>query len=207
MTIYSLQGTAQRYVYDGNRDYSLLTDRFIYNTFKALDHLYEINTLNINPKNNEVLREVGILPMLIKNTSDNIKIIPATHKNYYKPSSKTIGFCDTKGIFFKKDFTQPCSTSNTGYNSPMTLLAHELLHCYHSIYKRSSYLARKNDHTPQKQIIDQKGQDLSFPNMEEVYVVQIINRLSDFLGEDRRSNYGRTYYSVEDVTSIRSLSE
>lgn len=184
-----------------------MTDRFICNVFRALDYLYEINVLNINFKNKGILTTVEILPLLIKNTAYKIKIIPSARKNYYNPSSKTIGFYDTQGIFFKKDFLQPWSSSNIGHNSPVTLLAHELLHCYHSIYKRSSYLARKNDHTPQKQIIDQKGLDLSFPNMEEAYVVRIINRLSDYLGEDKRSNYGRTYYSVEAVTSTCPLGQ
>lgn len=202
MIIYSLTGIPHSYVYEKDRDYKALQDRFLHNTYKALDHLYAINALTISYRDKETPVIKQVIRLLIADTAHVIKIQYSETKNYHKSATQTIGFYDTHGIYFKLDYRERWSPNNRGYNSPMTLLAHELLHCYHAKYRKSEYLKRKKNHSPRKKIIDPTGHDLSFPNLEEVFVVTIINALAKQLGEGMRSNYGRSYYEVEDVTSF-----
>jgi hypothetical protein len=40
--------------------------------------------------------------------------------------------------------------------------------------------------------VDHYGRDLSFPNAEEVFVIKMTNQVAKGLGEDKRSNYGKS---------------
>lgn len=85
----------------------------------------------------------------------------------------------------------------------MAVLAHELLHCYNELYETEDYLARKQDLSSRKKKIDYAGRDMSYPNLEERFVIKMTNQIANHLGENKRSNYGRSYYEVEEVTSTR----
>jgi len=85
----------------------------------------------------------------------------------------------------------------------MAVLAHELIHCYNELYETEEYLKRKKDHSPRGKKLDYAGHDLSFPNKEEEFVIKMTNQVAKRLKEDKRSNYGRTYYKVADVCSVR----
>ena len=84
-----------------------------------------------------------------------------------------------------------------------SVLAHELIHCYNELYETEDYHARKKNTTSRGKKIDYAGHDLSYPNAEEAFVIRMSNQVARKLGEDIRSNYGRTYYEVEDVRDTR----
>ena len=89
----------------------------------------------------------------------------------------------------------------------MAVLAHELIHCYNELYETEAYLRRKSDQSSRGKKLDHVGRDLSFPNKEEEFVIQMTNQIAKRLKEDKRSNYGRSYYKVADVRSVRKHGE
>lgn len=203
MTIYDLQKKPHHYTYIKDRDYSLISDRFLRNALKALDYLHKTNALTITYEDDGILETVDIIDTLTADTKNNIKLIFSKGKNFYSPKFNTIGFYDTHGVYFRKNHRKKWFTKNKGYNSPMSVLAHELIHCYNELYETEDYHARKKNTTSRGKKIDYAGYDLSYPNAEEAFVIRMSNQVARKLGEDIRSNYGRTYYEVEDVRDTR----
>ena len=203
MTIYDLKRGKHLYSYVEDRTYSSIEDRFLRNTLKALDHLHKTNALTITYKDDGVVETVDIIDVLTADTENDIKIGYSKGKNFYSPSHNAIGFYDTHGVYFRKNHRKKWFSSNKGYNSPMAVLAHELIHCYNELYETEDYHARKKNTSSRGKKIDHAGHDLSFPNQEEVFVIRMTNQVARRLGEDIRSNYGRSYYEVEDVRDTR----
>ncbi len=202
MTIYDLQKKPHLYTYRTNRDYLTLKDRFLRNTLKALDYLHKTNALTITYDDNGVNETVDIIDVLTADVKNDIKIIYSQAKNFYSPKHNTIGFYDTHGVYFRKNHRKKWFSKNKGYNSPMAVLGHELIHCYNELYETEDYHARKRNTSSRGKKIDQAGRDLSYPNEEEAFVIRMSNQVARRLGEDIRSNYGRSYYEVEDVRDI-----
>lgn len=202
MHIQSLQGTFEPYYYAEYRDYNTIGDRFLRNTTKALDYLQKTKALTISFEDDGVLERVEIMSVLIADTKHNITIVPG-NRNAYNHRLNSIMFLDTHGAMFRKNHKKEWFSKNKGYNSPVSLLSHELIHCYNELYENDDYLDRKGDHSHRGQKIDYDGRDLSFPNAEEAFVIKMTNQVAKRLGEDRRSNYGRSYYLVEDVLSTK----
>ena len=71
------------------------------------------------------------------------------------------------------------------------------------MYETDDYVTRRSDHSSRAKKIDQAGRDMSYPNLEEAFVIRMTNQIVKRLGEDKRSNYGRSYYEVEEVTDTR----
>lgn len=202
MKIGSLSGSFTAYNYIINRDYAEVSDRFLRNTFKAIDYLYRTNALTITFKDEGVLKRVDIIDVLVADTENDIMIIPG-NKNAYNHKLNSIMFLDTHGAVFRKNHRKQWFRSNKGFNSPVTLLAHELIHCYNELYQTDDYHSRKEDHSSRHSKIDHDGHDLSFPNAEEAFVIKMTNQVAKRLGEDRRSNYGHKYYLTENVLSTK----
>ena len=202
MIIKSLQGKFFKYTYKVERDYKKITDRFVRNTTIALDFLVKNNTLTISFQDDDTLKRVDIIDVLIKDTANNIYIVPG-NKNAYYYKHNAIMFYDTHGAVFRKNHKKKWFRRNKGYNSPLALLSHELIHCYNELFETEDYHARKHDHSSRGEKIDHDGHDLSFPNEEEVFVIKMTNQVAKRLGEDKRSNYGRNYYPVDNVLSIK----
>lgn len=202
MKVRDLQNSWVDYHYIEDRDYSVIADRFIRNTFTALDFLYRTSALTISFKEDGATKQVDIIDVLIADTTNDISIIPGD-RNAYNPKLNSVMFLDTHGAVFRKNFKKQWFRRNKGYNSPVSLLSHELIHCYNEIYDTEDYHARKRDHRSRGRKIDYDGNDLSFPNAEEVFVIKMTNQVAHRLGEDRRSNYGRSYYLTENVLSIK----
>lgn len=203
MTVYDLQRKPHAYSYIKDRLYESMPDRFISNTFKALDYLHKTNALTISYEDDEVIETVDIIDVLTADTDNDIKIVYSKAKNFYNPTHNTIGFYDTHGVYFKRNYKKKWFSKNKGYNSPMAVLGHELIHCYNEIYETKDYHARKQNTSSRGKKIDQAGHDLSYPNAEEAFVIIMSNQVARKLGEDIRSNYGRSYYEVEDVRDTR----
>ncbi|WP_299761990.1 hypothetical protein [uncultured Dokdonia sp.] len=203
MVIYDLQDIPHPYIYIEDHDYNTITDRFLRNTTKALDYLHKTNALTITYEDNGALETVDIIDVLIADTQNNIKIVYSEGKNFYSPANNTVGFYDTHGVVFRKNHKKKWFVKNKGYNSPMAVLAHELIHCYNELYETEEYLKRKRDHSPRGKKLDHIGRDLSFPNKEEEFVIRMTNQVAKRLQEDKRSNYGRSYYKVADVCDVR----
>lgn len=72
------------------------------------------------------------------------------------------------------------------------------------LYETQDYHTRRDDHSARNKKIDHDGYNLSFLNEEEVYVIKMTNQIVKKLGEDRRFNYGRSYYPVESVISTKN---
>lgn len=203
MIIYDLHQTAHEYMYEVGRDYGPIEDRFLRNTTKALDYLYKTDALTIAYQDEGVLKVLDIIDVLVADTTNGINLVYSEAKNYYKPSTNTVGFYDTHGVYFRKNHRKKWFSNNKGYNSPMAVLAHELIHCYNELYETEEYINRKRDHSSRGKKLDHAGHDLSYPNKEEEFVIRMTNQVAKRLGEDKRSNYGRSYYEVEDVCSPR----
>ncbi|AEH00948.1 hypothetical protein [Lacinutrix sp. 5H-3-7-4] len=202
MRIRTLTNSYVNYHYLENRDYTKIKDRFLRNTTIALDFLVKTSTLTIRFVDNGVPKVIDIVDVLIADTKNNITIIPG-NRNAYSPSHNTILFYDTHGVIFRKNHKKKWFRSNKGYNSPVALLSHELIHCYNEIYDPEDYHKRKQDFKSKGKKIDADGHDLSFPNAEEVFVIKMTNQVAKRLGEDKRSNYGRSYYATASVLSTK----
>ena len=203
MIICDLHRKLHSYGYIENRDYNIIADRFLRNALKALDYLHKTNALTVTYLDNEEKVTVDIIDVLTEDKVNGIKIIYSKGKNFYSPKYNTIGFYDTHGVYFRKNHRKNWFAKNKGYNSPMAVLAHELIHCYNELYETEHYHARKRNTTMRHKKIDQAGHNLSYPNAEEAFVIRLTNQVAHRLGEDVRSNYGRSYYPVEDVRDIR----
>lgn len=204
MRIRTLTNSYVNYHYLEDRDYTQIKDRFLRNTTIALDFLVKTSTLTIRFVDNGVPKVIDIVDVLIADTKNNITIIPG-NRNAYSPSHNTILFYDTHGVVFRKNHKKRWFRSNKGYNSPVALLSHELIHCYNEIYDPEDYHKRKQDFKSKGKKIDADGHDLSFPNAEEVFVIKMTNQVAKRLGEDKRSNYGRSYYATASVLTTKKL--
>ncbi|OIQ23567.1 hypothetical protein [Lacinutrix sp. MedPE-SW] len=204
MRIRTLTNSYVNYHYLEDRDYTQIKDRFLRNTTIALDFLVKTSTLTIRFIDNGVPKVIDIVDVLIADTKNNITIIPG-NRNAYSPSHNTILFYDTHGVVFRKNHKKRWFRSNKGYNSPVALLSHELIHCYNEIYDPEDYHKRKQDFKSKGKKIDADGHDLSFPNAEEVFVIKMTNQVAKRLGEDKRSNYGRSYYATASVLTTKKL--
>ena len=202
MQLQTLKGDFIDYFYTEDRDYERIDDRFLRNASKALDFLLRTNALTIQFEDENALKRVDILDVLIADIEHNISIVPG-NRNAYNHRLNSIMFLDTHGAMFRKNHKKKWFRKNKGYHSPVALLSHELIHCYNELYENDDYLHRKGDHSHRGQKIDYDGRDLSFPNAEEAFVIRMTNQVAKHLGEDKRSNYGRSYYPVEDVLSTK----
>lgn len=202
MKIGKLDGTFTEFTFVENRDYLSFKDRFLRNTLIALDYLSKNNVLTITYIDEDMRKRVDIMDTLVADTQHNIRIISGD-RNAYNHKLNTIMFYDTHGVVFRKNHRKQWFRSNLGYNSPLALLSHELIHCYNDLFEASDYHSRREDLSSRFKKIDYDGNDLSFPNAEEEFVIRMTNQVAECLGEDKRSNYGRSYYPVEDVISTK----
>lgn len=202
MKIGSLSNTFTTYTYLEDRDYTKIRDRFTRNTCIALDFLVRTNILTLTFEDDEVEQRVDIIDVLVADTTNNITIVPGA-RNAYNHRLNSVMFKDTHGVYFRKNHRKSWFRKNKGYNSPVALLSHELIHCYNELYDNANYLARKSDHAHRGQKMDLDGRDLSFPNAEEAFVIKMTNLVAKRLGEDKRSNYGRTYYPTRGVLTTK----
>lgn len=202
MKIGSLDDSFTIYKYVEDRDYTAIHDRFLRNTTIAIDYLYRTNTLTISFEDDGELKKVDIIDVLITDNENDIAIIPG-EGNAYNHKLNSVMFFDTHGAVFRKNYRKLWFRSNKGYNSPVALLSHELIHCYNELYETEDYHSRRDDHSSRNRKIDHDGHDLSFPNAEEAFVIKMTNQVAKRLDEDKRSNYGRAYYAVENVLSTK----
>jgi len=204
MQIQLLRGDFINYSYTEDRTYADIDDRFLRNTYMALDFLTRTNALTIQFEDEDELKRVDIVDILVADTEHNITIVPG-NRNAYNHRLNSIMFLDTHGAMFRKNHKKRWFRRNKGYNSPVALLSHELIHCYNELFQSDEYIHRKSDHSHRGQKIDYDGRDLSFPNAEEAFVIKMTNQVAKHLGEDKRSNYGRSYYPVQDVLSTKRI--
>jgi len=199
MYIHYAQNKIFKYVFKKHRDYTAISDDFLRNTLQIIDYLYlnEIMTVSYN-KNTTDEKVVDIIDALVDEATEDIHIIQGD-KNQYFPATNTIKFKHQHGVMFRKDYKKRFSGSNIGYNSPMSLFAHEIIHCYHELFDENGYRSRRLDRTMKVKKVNSNGKDLSFPNKEEELVIRLTNQVIKKLGEDKRRNYGRDYYLVENV--------
>lgn len=194
-----------RYQYLKDRDYHAIEDSFLKNTLQALDYLYKNDILTITyHKNTPKERTLDIIDALLYEAPETIHIREG-EKNRYFPKNNTITFKYGYGVKFRKNYKKPFRGKNIGYNSPLALLAHEIIHCYHDLFDDKGYSKRRINHSMKGKKISQQGIDLSFPNQEEELVVHLTNQVIKRLGEDKRGNYGRDYYKVNNVLSTEKF--
>jgi hypothetical protein len=202
MKIGSIAGPLTLYTYIVDRDYVKIKDRFLRNTSIAIDFLHKNNALTITFEDDGTMKTIDIIDVLTLDVDNNITIIPG-NRNAYNHKLNSIMFYDTHGAVFRKNHRKQWFRRNKGYNSPVALLSHELIHCYNELYETNDYHTRRDDHSSRNRKIDHDGHDLSFPNAEEAFVIKMTNQVAKRLGEDKRSNYGRSYYPVENVLSTK----
>ncbi len=196
-----------KYTYVYRRDYKSFEDTFLINTIVALDYLYENDILLVNykakflKKQNED-KQVNIIDVLVDKPKEPV-YIRQFHKNQYQPATNTIFFNDTQGATFRKNYRKRFTSDNKGFNSPLALFAHEIIHCYHELHDSKHYHERRRNHSTKGKKVVQSGADLSYPNKEEELVILLTNQVVKKLGEDIRTNYGRNYYDVDNVLSTR----
>lgn len=191
------------YSFIENRNYKNIENSFLKNTLKALDFMCQNDLLLLIYKDasSGQKNKFDIIDILVDETEEPV-YIKQGNKNQYNPNNNVISFYDTHGISFRKDHKKRFTSKNLGFNSPISLLAHELIHCFHELYDEHNYRKRKLDKSTKGEKITHKGYDLSFVNKEEELVVRLTNQVARKLGEDVRRNYGRNYFKVKDVLSI-----
>lgn len=192
-----------KYYYDANRDLNQINDSFLRNTLKALDYMYkhDLLLLTFTDAVSGEKNKFDIIDILVDENEEPVYIVQST-KNTYNPNTNTITFYDTHGVKFRLDYKKRFTSKNLGFNSPISLLAHEIIHCFHELYDENNYKKRKMNRSTKGKKLTQKGHDLSFPNKEEELVVRLTNQVARKLGEDVRRNYGRNYFKVKDVLSV-----
>ncbi len=201
MQIHYGENSIYPYHFIVKRDYEAISDIFLKNTLQILDYLYEHDIMTVTyHKKTPAKKKVDIIDVLVDKATEDIHIMQGD-KNQYFPASNTIKFKHQHGVMFRKDYKKRFSGSNIGYNSPMALLAHEIIHCYHELFDENGYRSRRLDRSVKSKKINSNGKDLSFPNKEEELVIRLTNQIIKRLGEDKRRNYGRNYYLVEHVLS------
>ena len=201
MKIHYNKNQSFQYSYVSDRNYSEIKDSFLKNTLIALDYMYKNDVLTVTYVRGEEKRTLDILDALIHEADEPINIRQGDSNKYY-PASNTVQFNDTHGVKFRKDYKKRFNGLNIGYNSPLSLLSHELIHCYHELFDEAGYRRRRINKTTKGRKLTQHGRDLSFPNKEEELVIRLTNQVAKSLGEDKRGNYGRNYYATESVLSI-----
>ncbi len=190
-----------KYVY--RRDYRPFNNDFLINTIVALDYMYENDLLLVDYSKIKSYKrndKVNIIDILVDEANEPI-YIRKFHKNQYQPSTNTIFFNDKQGVSFRKNYHKRFTTKNKGTNSPLSLFAHEIIHCYHELYDEDEYKERRHNHDTKGKKITPTGVDLSYTNKEEELVILLTNQVVKKLGEDVRTNYGRGYYNVDNVLS------
>jgi len=192
-----------KYSFIDDRDYKIIENSFLKNTLKALDYMYKHDLLMLTYKDEKSgqKNKFDIIDILVDETEEPVYIVQGT-KNTYNPNNNVISFYDTHGISFRKDFKKRFTSKNVGYNSPISLLSHEIIHCFHELYDTNNYQKRRLNKTTKGKKVTHTGHDLSFANKEEELVVRLTNQVARKLGEDIRRNYGRGYFKVKDVLSV-----
>jgi hypothetical protein len=201
MQILYNQNQRFQYSYIPNRVYTTIQDSFLKNTLIALDYLYKNDILTVTYASETQKITLDILDALIHEADEPINIKQGDSNKYY-PASNTVQFKDTHGVQFRKNYKKRFSGSNIGYNSPLALLSHELIHCYHELFDETGYRKRRVNKSTKGTKLTQHGRDLSFPNKEEELVIRLTNQVVKTLGEDKRGNYGRNYYATQSVLGI-----
>lgn len=140
MKIKPLKGEFIEYNYVVDRNVEHIEDRFIKNTIIALDYLVKSSALTISYSDNGVAMRVDVIDVLVADKENNITIV-SDNKNAYSPSYNTILFYDTHGVVFRKNHKKKWFRRNKGYNSPVALLSHQLIHRYNEIYDPEDYHA------------------------------------------------------------------
>jgi RHS repeat-associated protein len=193
------------YSYEKDRNYDKIKNNFERNAYKALDYLYSTKALEVTIGEGKDSQTIKVLDILINDKKNTIKIQEGK-TNLHKDGK--ISFNPSNGIAFFKDLENPYSRdgknnpiANYGTNSPSSILAHELIHGYNSLYDKE-FKSRRSDSSTQGLLIDSYGRNFSFPNAEEKYTTKLSNQVNRTLGEDERSNYGIVYYPTIDVTSL-----
>lgn len=192
-----------KYFFVENRNYDTIDNSFLKNTLKALDYMYKHDLLMLTYKDEESNQKntFDIIDILVDDTEEPVYIKQGT-QNQYNPNNNVISFYDTHGISFRKDHKKRFTTKNVGFNSPISLLAHEIIHCFHELYDSHNYRKRRLNKSTKGKKVTHTGHDLSFANKEEELVVRLTNQVARKLGEDIRRNYGRGYFKVKDVLSV-----
>lgn len=103
------------------------------------------------------METIDIIDVLIADAQNDTKLIYFEGKNFYDPIDNTIGFYNTHGFVFRKNHKKKWLINNKGYNSPMAVLAHELIHCYNELYETDDYLKRKRDQSSRGEKLDYMG--------------------------------------------------
>jgi hypothetical protein len=191
-----------RYSYVEDREYDKIQHSFLKNTLKALDYIskHDLLLLTYKDESSGQKNKFDIIDILVDDTEEPV-YISQDIKNQYNPSTNVISFNDTHGVSFRKDHKKNFTHKNLGFNSPIALLAHEIIHCFHELYDEHNYKKRKLNKSTKGLKVTHTGRDLSFPNKEEELVVRLTNQVIRKLGEDVRRNYGRNYFKVKDVLS------
>ena len=102
MIIYDLHNTPHVYTYVDGRDYEQLGDRFLSNTFMALDYLYRTNALTITYIDEGEKKTLDIIDVLVADVVNGINIVYSERKNYYRPSTNTVGFMTHTVLFLER---------------------------------------------------------------------------------------------------------
>ena len=138
-----------KYAYVKDRNYDGIESLFLKNTLIALDYMCKkkLLLLTYKDRNSGQKNKFDIIDILVHETEEPVYIKQGI-KNQYNPNTNVISFYDTHGISFRKDYNKRFTSKNTGYNSPVSLLAHEIIHCFHELYDEHNYKKRKLISTP-----------------------------------------------------------
>lgn len=173
-------------------------NKFVENTLTALDFLSEKNAMEVSVCANGKNVTVNILETIVNDKKNIVSVFetPGGHKAEHE-GRNSIKFNPMLGLEF---FDNPSKTKSL-YNSPASMLGHELAHMYNDLYDNVNFTKRLNTRS------NYNTNGLTrFTNEEEEYVtIWIQNSINEKLKEPKRYNYGQ--YSVRMQSPISNQKE
>ncbi|MBN8689095.1 MAG: hypothetical protein J0M10_18945 [Chitinophagales bacterium] len=175
------------------------SDKFLKESFKALNLLNKGNKMEffaeIGVGNEKRIAHGNALLKLAGDKNNNISIVNSSktknlkEHHQYDQESKTISFDPNLGLKFRNN-----NNPKTLYNSPTSLLSHELYHAFNLAYYPKETLAMMREPTDE-------GKPLSsFRTVNEKFTTEQQNITNSKLGEPTRDNYGGEYVNYASST-------
>ncbi len=178
------------------------SDKFLRETSKALNLLRKGNKMqiaseigvgnNTRPVFDNALTRLASDKDVIVSIKNSSQVKEITDHNMYTSNDNTVHFDASLGISFRRN-----GESKELYNSPTSILAHELFHAFNQTYYPEETRSMINTPTdigkPRK----------SFGNVNEFYTTELTNVTNERLGEPTRDNYSGTPIVFPTSTSKR----
>jgi len=178
------------YTVEGDRyKVSRKTSAFVKEVNNALNHLHENEAMKtvVESLGSGQKQETNELNLLAGDKNKVVTIVQSKEpelkdRHQFHPATNTVETDPLVGISF---FQSRAAGTPESYNSPTSMLSHELYHAYNWLFDTEGYNTRRRT---ENNIGKYDGG--SFRNDEEWYTTMQQNQVNRALGEPKRTHYG-----------------